>query len=164
MKEQVLRIETLYSKPVGTIVVNLEIQINRPLTSEENHDLSSKLQEITKMLGDNSLKTSAVFQVEVEQEYADLLACFSDRLIYAKAIPNGYHGGTLKPWFEVTTRKGIIEIGWRKRVISINWCKSDIREYAQMLFPDEETTKTQRIIHAWGYEKAKEYIDILLKS
>lgn len=87
--------------------------------------------------------------------------------VYFKEIPNEYWRendpyGWASPWFLVTTTKGVIKIGWRKRVIQIDWSQSDIESTANGLFPDENVTKFDRTIHAWGYEKAKEYLDRIL--
>jgi hypothetical protein len=94
---------------------------------------------------------------------ADLLQCFG-MPIYGERIPNGYCSQsccTNRPWLRVFTTKGPIIIGWRKRVISIDWSKSDVEATAEQLFPLEETTKWEQLIHAWGYEKAKQYLQTI---
>ncbi|MCK9429375.1 MAG: hypothetical protein M0R17_05185 [Candidatus Omnitrophica bacterium] len=85
--------------------------------------------------------------------------------IFVEEIPNEYCSSYCckhKPWFLVTTNKGIIKIGWRKRVINIDWTGSTIKETAHTLFPNEDVTRGEYFIHAWSLEKAKEYIDKLL--
>lgn len=96
-----------------------------------------------------------------------LVACFPSGMpIYVEQIPNEYWGrdpyGFASPWLIVTTPRGRIKLGWRKRVISIDWSGSDIKETANDLFPNENVTKIDWLIHAWGYEKAKAYLWQLL--
>lgn len=102
-----------------------------------------------------------------EDEIEELKNLFGSEAIYTKQIENKYSDlGSFKfrKWLKVTTRKGIIVIGWRKRVINIDWSRSDIKNTAYDLFPDEDVTKDDYYIHAWGINKAKEYIDVLLNN
>ena len=87
--------------------------------------------------------------------------------IYVEEIPNGYCSASCcrhLPWFNVTTPVGRIQIGWRKRVIEINWVDTRVEGTGEELFPEEDVTKGDWHIHAWSYEKAKEYIEVLLRS
>ena len=87
--------------------------------------------------------------------------------IYVEEIPNGYCSRGCcahLPWFVVTTPFGRIKIGWRKRVISIDWSESKVVKTGSELFPDENTSKGDRDIHAWSLEKAKEYVDTIIRS
>jgi len=100
------------------------------------------------------------------QDRKDLIACFpQDMMIYVEDIPNEYwnaaHG---TPWLMVTTPKGRIKIGWRKRVIVVDWEQSVISANTESLFPDEDVTKSGKMIHAWGYGKATEYLKKILES
>lgn len=80
------------------------------------------------------------------------------------AIPNKYHQcSTCAPWFDVETEFETICIGWRKRVISINWNNSSIGNMLH-LFEDENVTKGETGIHAWGWDKAKEYLSRIHKD
>lgn len=106
------------------------------------------------------------------KEKAEILKLFEGKSIYVEEIPNGYGGNdphyALYPWFIFTTPIGHIEIGWRKRVINIDWTRTLQKKKAEELFPNEDVTKSgnydeTRYIHAWGYEKAKEYLDIIHK-
>lgn len=58
------------------------------------------------------------------------------------------------PWFLVQTKYGLIELGWRKRVMVINW--EDTNMDADITV--DQTTKTLRMVHAWSYPKAVEYL------
>lgn len=101
-------------------------------------------------------------QEDAKKIRADLLACFPDS-IYVEEIPNGYCSDWCcahLPWFIVSTSIGRFKIGWRKRVINIDWtdtlCKKSGEE---VLGDDEQVTRLERGTHAYGYAKAKEYID-----
>lgn len=81
--------------------------------------------------------------------------------IHIKMIPNEYCGRHCcygKPWFVVTTRVGPIKIGQRKRVTNIDWSESDVKSTAAQLFASEEVTQGDKYIHAWNFQKAKEYL------
>ncbi len=77
-------------------------------------------------------------------------------------IPNGYCSQPCcahLPWFRVETMKGVITIGWRKRVINIDWS-----ETGNTIEPEkwqEDVTKDKTSIHAWGYGKAIQYLEVL---
>lgn len=99
-----------------------------------------------------------------EKATAKLLECFP-QYVSCEIIPNEYCGKACcidRPWLMVTTKKGKVKIGWRKRVINIDFTDSMILGTAQEIFPNEDVTKHKQIIHAWGYDKAKEYLEKLL--
>lgn len=98
-------------------------------------------------------------QAKMERE--SLIGCFEGAKIFVEEIPNGYMPGPRcrhLPWFVVTTEIGRFKIGWRKRVIHLEWTETTVKATAEDLFPTEDVTKTERIIHAYGYVKAAEYI------
>lgn len=98
-------------------------------------------------------------------ERTAIIAVFgSSRKTYVEEIPNEYCSSWCcagRPWFLITTKIGSIKIGWRKRIINIDWSRTAVRETAEQLFPGEDTTKDGYMIHAWGYDKAVQYIDKL---
>lgn len=80
-------------------------------------------------------------------------------------IPNGYcNRDCCKhiPWLFFHTPDGDIIVGWRKRVISIEWQGNYKQFDMDELFGIEDVTKWEengkRGIHAWGREKAYEYL------
>jgi len=78
-----------------------------------------------------------------------------------EAVPNGYCPCEVcGPWFRVHTALGAFTVGWRKRVISVEW--PDVLRDLLPLFEEEEVTKDARSIHAWGKEKAKDYLRRIL--
>lgn len=164
MKSKTYYSDAHYRLPIGRLKIEINVGGQRDLTEDEEYFVNQKIQEISQLIADNTIINDPEHISSVKQERQDILDCFSGRLIYVKEIPNGYSKGLLKPWFEVTTPKGIIEIGWRKRVICISWDKSDIEAKSETLFLNEETTKFDNTVHAWGYEKATEYITKLLAS
>ena len=108
----------------------------------------------------------------IEDFTTDLMSYnYSNKDYCYETIPNGYCNQECCehiPWFLFHTIDGDIIMGWRKRVISIEWQENykdfDMRE----LFKDEEVTKWnhdgKRGIHAWGKDKAYEYVEKVLKA
>ncbi len=84
-------------------------------------------------------------------------------------LPNGYwEDAPHIPWFLYHTPDGDIITGWRKRVISIEWQENFKPFDFEKLFGSENVTKWQengkRGIHAWGVDKAVEYLEKVLKA
>ena len=106
----------------------------------------------------------AIERAKVEKQ--GIVALFPDKC-FVKEIPNGYCSRWCckhLPWFVVTTPVGPITIGWRKRVIEINWNEVPLAQSSGYLFPNEDVTKDDKMIHAWSLEKAKEYIAAIIAS
>lgn len=104
---------------------------------------------------------------EAKARRASLLRCFAEQPIYVEEIPNGYCSDWCckhLPWFIVTTSVGRFKIGWRKLVIHLDWEGSRVMTTAERLFPDDDVTKDGRMIHAYGYEKAKQYIAAVIAA
>ncbi|MGD9729308.1 MAG: hypothetical protein AB7L09_02560 [Nitrospira sp.] len=80
------------------------------------------------------------------------------------AIPNRYSRTSPRPWFTVHTVCGPIQIGCRKNVISIQWDKAEHLRHVDgcVLFKDEGVTVSTYLVHAWGREKAIEYLKRLM--
>lgn len=74
------------------------------------------------------------------------------------AEPNSYHPNATEswPWARLTTPWGDIVFGWRKRVITIHLEFDGLN--LETLFSQEDVTKGEHLIHAWGKEKAIEYL------
>lgn len=109
------------------------------------------------------IANDAAAQQRAVRDRRELLALFPGR-IFVEAIPNGYCGRACcshLPWFVVTTEIGRFKIGWRKRVIHIEWTETIVRQSAEELFPQEQVTKHERLMHAWSLEDAQRYIDIV---
>lgn len=72
------------------------------------------------------------------------------------------------PWFLFHTIDGDIIMGWRKRVISIEWQENYKHFDMNKLFGEEDVTKWEkrgkRGIHAWGNDKAYEYLKKVLQT
>lgn len=149
--------------------IGVEVRVCVPggvVTEAQGRIVSQKTEEIHKLL------TAEVYRSDSERykttvlERELLLSCF-EQPIFVEAIPNGYCPDICcehRPWYIVTTAKGRIKIGWRKRVITIDWRDSVLTQTADELFPGEDTTKIDRLIHAWNYEKARYYIQQLMNA
>lgn len=147
---------------------SLEVYLdtNREIDNIDFNNIREHCDKIVSSVHKRTIQLSPESAEQAKTEKEGILLLFGDRSIFVEEIPNGYCSDYCcehLPWFIVTTNKGRIKIGWRKRVINIDWSDSIVlTSKAEELFPNENVTKGDYYIHAWGYEKAKEYIDILL--
>jgi hypothetical protein len=83
-----------------------------------------------------------------------------------RLIPAEYPDRPTAPWFMVETDLGPVKIGYRRRVISIEWPHAEgLKDVdGEELFKDEGVTKDHSLIHAWGKEKAVEYLKKLMAA
>lgn len=155
-------------KGIGKYNVEIELlaDIGRELNDNDSWTIREGIEKIIHGLLEESIKLNPESKKEAEKEKNDIISLFGDRAIFVEEIPNGYcdrYCCKHLPWFIVTTKKGRIKIGWRKRVIEINYMETINEQSSQSLFPNEDVTKFDKTIHAWSLEKAKEYIDVILK-
>jgi hypothetical protein len=170
--------KTLYkSQSFGTKNYGIEIRyaMDREITENDNKAMYRIAEQIENAIMTETMRLDPKEQEYRKEEREKLLALFGDRVdehfgagrdIYVEEIPNGYDSSwynSQRPWFRVTTNRGIITLGWRKRVINISW-EPSVGGTAESLFPSEDSTKFERTIHAWSYEKAKAYISTLLQG
>jgi hypothetical protein len=159
-----------YEQMGGLVNLGVRVILAHPgykLTPDMHKICETHAEQIAKEIEVLVAKASTKGSEEKEATRRGLLACFGGELIHYQEIPNGYCSQACcvnRPWYIVTSRIGPVAIGWRKRVIQISWDGSDVEAGGNALFPNENTTKGDRYIHAWGYEKAKEYIQKLLTS
>jgi len=142
------------------------LKIDREITDVDKEKISYYAELLRESLQEESIRLNPKSIENAKLEKSELLNLFSAHSIFVEEIPNGYCSAWCckhLPWFVVTTKLGRIKIGWRKRVINIDWTDSVIKKSAKDLFKEEDVTKGEKFIHAWSLEKAKEYIDVLLK-
>jgi hypothetical protein len=78
---------------------------------------------------------------------------------FLKAERNGYGSTSYNgPWFRAVLPFGELMVGWRKRVIEITTQEGCRGLDMAKLFADEDVTKSGTCVHAWGWEKATEYL------
>ena len=99
---------------------------------------------------------------ETEARFRALFVKAGFKMVSMMDLPNEYcQCGVSAPWFSVITEFGTIKIGWRKRVINIDWSGLDPKHRKRdtlSLFDGEDVTKGDDSIHAWGWEKAEDYL------
>lgn len=145
----------------------VEIVIKYPGNIENDFNHDYYFYEIKDNVIKHIRKTFNSKDPEILQKKAEekekLLSLFGNNLIFVEEIPNEYDCDSENCWFRVTTKIGHLKIGWRKRVIYLDYSETILNNIkGTNLFPGEDTTTLDTGIHAWGYEKAKEYINILL--
>lgn len=143
------------------------VKIPRELGDEDTWGTLRKASEdILSALHVETLRLKPETAEQTAVEKARILGCFRER-IYAEPVPNGYCSRWcchFRPWYVVTTPMGRIKIGWRKRVLHLEWTDSLIAQTAAQLFPTEDVTRFDRVIHCHGYDKAAQYIDVLMRQ
>jgi hypothetical protein len=148
-------------------VFKIEIRVNVPegyeLSEAENNACWNAKEAIHAAFMEERIKRDPAASETARIQRESLLGLFPDK-IFVEELPNGYcsrHCCKHLAWFKVTTTKGRITVGWRKRVINIEW-EPSVAGRADIIFGAEAVTKGDRSIHAWGYDKAREYIAKLL--
>lgn len=72
-------------------------------------------------------------------------------------IENEYCGCDLcSNWYKVETVYGNFIVGWRKRVITLKYTGKYKINIGELI--NDDVTKDERYIHAWGYTKLVEYL------
>jgi hypothetical protein len=96
---------------------------------------------------------------ETETSFRDVFNKAEFKYALFSHVPNQYRNSRTPPWLRVRTEIGIITIGWRSHVISIEWSNMINKDKKLLpLFSEESVTKEEGLIHAYGYEKAIEYL------
>ena len=156
----------------GSFLIEIFIGGSRKLTDKDRENVSEHAEKITELIHAETIKKDPRSKERAKKEKEEILSLFQGQDIFVDELPNGYCNRYCckhLPWFQVTTKIGRIIIGWRKSVIHVEWKDSNIglfekNKKSNDLFPDEDVTKGDYFIHACGLEKAKEYIDVILKA
>ncbi len=155
---------SLHRGSFGFIDTEVNMELSRELDDKDRELILDAMENLRDALVRRSYEQASQLQDMLRREEQNLLSLFSSHTIYVEYVENEYTKGhpAHSRWLVVTTKLGRIKIGWRKRVIHIDWSNSDIEASPNDIFRDEEVTKWENGIHAWGYEKAQEYIDTLM--
>jgi hypothetical protein len=96
---------------------------------------------------------------KTRKEFEEVFRAADVEIMSMEAVPNEYGSYSYRgPWFRVLTSVGQIRIGWRKRVIEICLKGGSPEEDCREMIQGEETTITEKYVHARDHEKAAEYI------
>lgn len=123
-------------------------------------------QEINDAITTVQMQNDLTVKIEVAADRQEIIALFRSA-IFVEEVPNEYGSGPyykFHPWYVITTGVGRFKIGWRKRVLQLSWDQTTCNKLAQDLFPNEDVTKFDKTIHAWSYEDAKRYIDVIITN
>jgi hypothetical protein len=170
MSEGFTNWKTLHKKEswgIKNFGIEIRVAVDRDLNDNDSRATYRIMDELENVLLRESMRLDAAEIAEATDEREKLMACFpTGEKIFVKEIPNGYCSRwccSMKPWYTVTTTKGVVTLGWRKRVIEISWEPNVTgARTADALFPGEDVTKIGCLIHAWSYEKAKQYLAKIL--
>lgn len=144
--------------------LDLYVKLDRPLTEDDEQVIAEAMRELSRDLLAESARLHPDNVRWKEGWLREARAMFADAglaAIHVREIDNEYCGPKCCPhrvWLRVTTRLGVVKVGWRKSVMVVDWAESDVTETAKDLFAGEDVTKGDRMIHAWSYEKATEYL------
>lgn len=147
--------------------LSIVVDQDRKLDDEDFAACSKHIREIERVLQARTYKLDPIEQAHALEERTKLLAAFPDA-IYVQPVKNQYHGdspyGQMRPWFEVTTKRGIFLVGWRKRVINLDWTKTDVMSKGSEVFPDHQMTMGDAYLHTGTYEYLKEAVAKLMAA
>jgi hypothetical protein len=157
--------QVFHLESINNYGVKMSIALDRDFTEDDNMDIHKSISDLMEKILYRTQELDPKIKeinIKTRQEFVSLFT----NSIYVEEIPNEYHKSPLS-WFKITTKIGHIKIGWRKRVIYIDWTNTEVLKSGEELFPDEDVTRSSKYdntkyIHAWSYEKAKEYINKLI--
>lgn len=148
--------------------LEIDLEIGRPLTDNDRRSIYRAVDQLKEDLYTETCKVDPRKLALKEQWLAALFKTLIQadfRNFSYQEVPNEYDSWSqFLPWMIIGVNDSFFKIGWRKRVIVIDWEKTQIKQQADVLFPKEEVTKGDRMIHAWGYEKATEYLKVLQRA
>lgn len=157
--------------------------------AEEKYAFDRAGREVERQLDLQATRLDPKTRKNIDETKSEFAKCFTAAglgPIFMEPIENRYwpksYAGSIigEPWYVVTTPIGYIEIGWRKRVINIDWARTTLKALVEEqhrepdrpaegdeLFPEirkeNYPTLGEHYIHAYGYEKATEYLKVLAK-
>lgn len=162
-------LETVSTLSNGDLAFELKAKLpdncRSELISEINRSmyaLGDKLNAIVRQHAPNQIERTNAWRQNAKQLFID--AGFGK--VWLEEIENQYSGAGWEPWFLAHTAIGVIVLGPRKRVYHIEWTDTLITKHGEELFPNEDVTRSRnddydnriRMIHAWGLDKAREYL------
>jgi hypothetical protein len=157
--------ETYGKHPEG---VRIMVALSREFTTEDQVNAMRCIHTLNKQLRRETVRLDPQTEKDVAFQRGKFEAAFMEAgfsVVYMEPAPNEYFGDDAEalssPWYVVTTPRGHIKVGWRKRVIVLDWERSEIQASAHQLFPQEDVTKGDRMIHCWTYEKLAQYLTAL---
>lgn len=172
--KQAYRAEHHFSGKYGHFGLQIKIAIPREFCGEDNRIMDQVAEEIQEAIMRTTVARDPEEQRQRDEEQKKFMECFGNRNIFAEAIPNQYCPRwccSMKPWYKVTTSRGIITVGWRKRVIHLEWeprvtggVNADTMFPNEKVYGDVDVTRYDCVIHAYGYEKLTEYLNKLLSD
>jgi hypothetical protein len=170
--------KTLFKKEAwgdrGSYGIEVRVAIDREFTENDKRASYKIGDDIEDAIMRESARTNPEQIAERDAEKKHFTEMFPENMVVLmEPIPNQYCSRwccEMSPWYKVTTPKGIVTLGWRKRVINITY---ELRVTGGVdtdnLFPDEQPTKGKdythpatSYIHAYGYDKAKQYLAVIL--
>jgi len=164
--QEIYRRETIEKEKL-IIQINAEIA-GRDFLPEEHGVMCKYGNIIWNEINEIRLKNDPEVIKRKHQWYDDVEKVFKNAgftLIFRQVIPNEYSNSNYyPPWYLVTTTEGIFKVGPRKRVYVIDYSEIKDAPSAKVLFANEDTTKEDFMIHAWGLEKFEEYLTLIHKA
>lgn len=172
--KQAYKGEKIYSGKWGQFGVQINVVMDRPFERDDNMIFNKVAEEIEEALMRRTVESDPEERETRDAEQKKLMECFGDRGIFAEAIPNQYCPRwccAMRPWYKVTTSRGVITLGWRKSVIHLEWeprvtggVNSDTLFPNEKVYGDVDVTRYDCVIHAHGYAKLTQYLDRLLSD
>lgn len=116
-----------------------------------------KLNDAADIVDPKTLKSKSEERASFNKVFTEVFGSY-----HFVEVPNDYYKSELwnfrSPWMRVYTSWGVFLIGWRKRVIELSWEDTIFTGTAEELFKDQNTTKSNKMIHAWSYDELQAYL------